>query len=199
MSGRSLMLSFVLLLTLPVPAQATAAGAAEFRGYMAANQLLRERVFEEGSEFQLGQYVGQSYHPMQTNLLDLLGTYKTGFGGGFRNGKPNALNMLLWHLLLSEFSNDVAKACKGNSELDLNDAFLARLKGLCESTTGLRASQDVLFDYWLALMGHDAPVSEFREWERFVSTAPMSDLRGAEAVEQATLSILNSSYFLLKH
>ena len=75
-------------------------------------KLLRQRLFEPGEPFQLGQYLEESYSDLGSNLLDLLGTYKgDDFGSKFKNGSPNSANMLLWHFLMASLARDVSKEC----------------------------------------------------------------------------------------
>ena len=180
-------------------ATSTNVGVSEFRGYIATNRLLRERLFMPGSSFELGTYIGQEYDPLAGNLLDLLGTYKTGFGvGSFRNGKPNALNMLLWHMLFSDLAKDVSKVCKGGNPIKFNPTFIEKVTPLCHWPNGSALSSTTLYTFWESLMGVEAPLSEFDVWEKFVSSPEMTSIRGEDAVEWLTLSVLNNPYFLLR-
>lgn len=186
--------ALALLLLAPL-ARAASPGSSEFRGYVAVNRLLRERLFLPGSTFELGQFINQEYDPQAGNLLDLLGTYKTGFGvAGFRNGKPNALNMLLWHTLFAALARDIAGVCAGEPNV-FNPSFVARVRPLC---AGPLASDD-LFVFWTALLGVDAPLEEYALWEAFAMSAPMREFQGADYVESLAVSVLNNPYFLLRH
>ena len=203
MFGRALIAFALMLSIVTAPGGSRAApqvGVSEFRGYIAVNRLLVDRLFNPGSKYELGSYVGQSYDSMSGNLLDLLGTYKTGFGvGGFRNGRPNALNMLLWHLLFSELARDIARLCGGENALAFNPSFVATVQPLCAWPSGPAArTGTALLAFWMAIMGYDAPVEEYQTWETFALGQQMVGLQGAEAVEGLALSILNNPYFLLR-
>lgn len=187
-----------LLIGLSSVVHARSAGMSEYRGYVTVNRLLLERLFNPGVDFELGRSIGESYDPNTTNLLDLLGTYKTGFGSTeFRNGRPNSLNILIWHLLLSEFSKDIGRICLGKNALTFNAEFVTSVSTICRWPDGPRTEED-LFKFWTLIMDHDAPLSEFTQWETFAMSDEMSQFRGAEAVEWLALSALNNPYFLLR-
>ena len=197
-STLKLYIAFVFLI-LACEVSYAASGAAEYRGYVSVNRILRERFMLPGSSFELGSYVGQEYDPVSGNLLDLLGTYKTGFGvGHFRNGKPNSLNMLLWHLLLSEFAKDVAKICTGQNTLKFNAQFLDSVQGLCQWPSGNAMNSERLHIFWDRIIKHEAPETEYPLWEKFVTSNQMMHFQKGEAVEWITLSVLMNPYFLLK-
>ncbi len=180
-------------------AQAAGPGAAEFRGYMKVNDLVRERLLERGSDFELSQYLGQSYDPFGTNLLDLLGTHKSGFAGGrFRNGTPNSLNMLIWHMLFSKLATDVSLLCTGEAVLPFSVGFRKAAAPFCEFPFRMANWDDQLFTLWLTVMNFDAPLTEYQEWRKFWISPQASALRGPEALEWMVLSIVNNPYFLLR-
>ena len=198
MSHASLILLFVF--SVFVAEAAAPPSSAEFRGYTATNRTLSERLIERGHAFQGGVYLGEQYNPMTLNLLDLVGTYKSGSAGErFKNGVPNSLNMLLWHLMLSGLSGDVSKICSGENAREFRIDFQERVRALCSWPAGASRADAVLFDYWLATMGYDAPLTEYQVWKEFALGPAMADFQGAEAVEWLTLSILNNPYFLLRH
>ena len=184
--------SLALLFSTP----AFSATSSEFRGYFSVNQILRERLFLPGTEFELGRYVAQSYSTLGGSLLDLLGTYKSS-GGKFNNGIPNALNMLLWHVLLSGLSADVGKICTREPTLDFTPTFVNSVLPLCNWPNGIARGEAVLLNFWLTVMSYDAPLTEYGEWKAFLAD-PEASFQGAEAVEWITLSVLNNRYLLLK-
>lgn len=180
-----------LLLALALPVQAQ-----DFRGYSTVNQILQERLIRPGADFELGQFVGQNYEA-GPNLLDLLGTYKTGGwgGSGFHNGDPNSLNMLLWHLLLSGLARDMGRICSDDQSVPYNDEILALVKRLCEWPAASAREDSLNAAFWTQTMGYDAPVDEYAEWRSFLDGL---DASGAEAVEVIALTVLNNPYFLLR-
>ncbi|MBK7844368.1 MAG: hypothetical protein IPJ71_11830 [Bdellovibrionales bacterium] len=103
---------------------------AEFRGYVAINRLIKERFLQEGASFELSRYLGEEYVDPSlgvftgTNLIDLLGGYQgSGYNSRFNNGEPNSLNMLLWYLILKEFSKSISNVCVQPDALPLNATF----------------------------------------------------------------------------
>jgi hypothetical protein len=174
--------------------------AEEFRGYSSVNQLLQERLMRPGSVFELGQFLGQRYSEGESNLLDLMGTYKSGLWGspGFKNGQPNALNMLLWHLVLSGLSQDMGRVCADEQKVEYSDEWLEVLKNICAAPQGHALGGDQLLQFWLAAMGYDAPRSEFEQWQAFVNAPELVSLPRPEAVEWMSLALLNNPYFLLR-
>jgi hypothetical protein len=189
----------MLILFFPIMAFAAGPGEAEFRGYVRTNNLLRERLFKPGSDFELGAYVGQHYAGYGTNLLDLLGTQKNGFAGGrFRNGIPNSLNMLIWHMLFTRLSADVAHLCAGSANLDFNASFASAVLPLCGFPIGQAVWDERLFQLWLKVIAFDAPLAEFEAWRAFWTSSAAAGLSGPEAVEWMMLSLFNNPYFLLR-
>ena len=183
----------------PFLAFAAGPGEAEFRGYVRTNTILRERLFGPGSDFELGAYVGQQYAGYGTNLLDLLGTQKNGFAGGrFRNGVPNSLNMLTWHMLFTKLSGDVAGLCGGGADFKFREAFAAQIKGFCGFPEGQADWNEKLFTLWMTVMSFDAPLSEYEAWRAFWISPEARSMQGAEAVEWMMLSLFNNPYFLLR-
>ena len=180
-------------------AMAAGPGAAEFRGYVKVNDLVRERLLESGSNFELSLYLGQNYDPFGTNLLDLLGTHKSGFAGGrFRNGTPNSLNMLIWHMLFSKLATDVSLLCTGEAALPFSVGFKNAAEPFCEFPYRATNWDDQLFTLWLTVMNFNAPLSEYEEWRKFWLSPSAANLRGPEALEWMVLSIVNNPYFLLR-
>jgi hypothetical protein len=174
------------------------ATAAEFRGYVRINQTISDRLLEPGQSLELGQYVGQDYEYLYPNLLDLLGSYKgITTSEDFRNGTPNALSMLLWHMLFSGLARDVSAICGGEMPKPFAPHFVAHVKPLCDWPADSARATPVLYEVWMDLMGYDAPTSEFEEWRRFMQSEAMLTYQGAEAVEWVVLSTLTNPYFLL--
>lgn len=198
MSIRSLILTFLVFATLPI-AEASTPSSGQYRGYVMINRILRERMFEPKSGFELGYYVGQSYRAQGSNLLDLLGTYKSASASDkFRNGEPNAINLVIWHLVFAGIAKDIAQTCTGARPLDFTDEFVSRVRALCAWPERTSQSDAILLDFWLGIMSYDAPLSEFYEWKAFAHSPEMAALKGPMAVEMLAMSVLNNPYFLLR-
>ena len=198
MPARALIAAWAILFSSAF-VQAAPALPGEFRGYVATNLVVRERLFKENSGFELGLYVQEFYNPNSISLLDLLGTYKSGFSVGqrFRNGVANPLNVLLWRLLFARLADDVSGLCLGQRRQDFNDAFAASVAPFC-AWPGIQSKEAALESFWLATMDTDAPESEFEVWRAFWLGPAGQGLKGREAIEWMMLSMLNNPYFLLR-
>jgi hypothetical protein len=176
---------------------AALAGQTRFRGYSEVNQIVRERLFEPGSSFQLGRYLEESYSDRDANLLDLLGTYKgDDLGSKFKNGSPNSANMLIWHFLMASLARDVSRQCGWGGELDLRRDFRKAVENACEWPSPAARSPEALESFWTLVMGYDAPRSEFLTWKEFIQDGEFAS--SEEAVFTMMLTITSNPHFLLK-
>jgi hypothetical protein len=183
----------------------------EYRGYVEINQTLRTRLLESGTAsywFSLGRYIGEN-----SDRFDGLPVLLGGFSGeatnnDFRNGNPNAMNMLLWQIALSGLAGDVAGSCgTNNNPLKLgfaykyNDQFAARLKKLCAWPAVEAKTEDNLLKLWLSVMSFDAPKQEYEAWRDFflASSSPFANSPSKDAVKAMMRAMLLSPYFLLEH
>ena len=191
----------VLLKTLgPLPALAMS----EFKGYFAINRTLQERLVQSPNTFQLGVYLDESYNPFGNSLLDLLGTYDRGsLDSAFRNGKPNVVNVLLWHVVFSGLSRDLAALCLAGAPPNprigsLAPSFESALKTVCAWPQASAQSDEALLAFWLGLMSFDAPIEEFEAWRDFFRSAPYVNAPAQEAVAALVLAAFSNPYFLLR-
>ena len=175
-----------------------------YKGYAAINQILKERVTGP-SRFELGRYVGEPYaEPKPGSLIELLGTYSgTDTGAAFRNGSPNAMNLLLWSILLSRFSHDIGHSCSNltnaaASRFSLSNDFKKVLAPVCEWPESVATSPVSLKAYWDGLMGYDAPEDEFENWLAFAQQEARSGSDAATAISRITVAALLNPYFLLR-
>jgi hypothetical protein len=170
---------------------------ARFKGYLDVNQTLCRRLFEPGSKFELGQYLGEGYSDRAPNLLDLLGTYKgDDLASKFKNGTPNSANMLLWHFLLASFSRDVSRQCGPAKTMALRPSFSAAVQKACTWPAPAARSDETLENLWTLVMAYDAPQSEFLAWKEFVQTAAFDSRE--DAVFAMLLTITYNPHFLLR-
>jgi hypothetical protein len=206
--------ALILLLSLPLQGRAdtpypeyTPGKASVFAGYSAVEQKLRTRLLQPGEKLKLALYLGQSeYLGFGINLLDLLGTYPSNIGGGrfeskIQNADPNALNVILWRLLLGELSQDIARGCSSPSSKlisKLNPDFSKALLILCQWPEPPARDPQNLFNYWIALTGFDLPYSEFEAWSDFFLSPDLSAYPAQERVAAMTLAALYNPYFLFQ-
>lgn len=173
--------------------------ASEFRGYVETNQLIRERLIDSDSRFEIGSLISERYNDFGTSILDLLGTYKSsGVSLGFKNGQPNSANMLVWKMILSEFSNQIGGLCYGADAHIFNDAFKKIVVPICDWSKDSARSEDNLKALWLAIMDYDAPEEEYQIWRDFFLKDEWRAAQPSDVVSAMTASILMSPYFLLR-
>ena len=178
------------------------------RGYSEINRLIVERIAENNG-FQIGQYLSgkATRRPSPGSLLSLLGTYNgSDTSGGFSNGDPNSVNMLLWYIDLSLLAEDISKRCKsgalvqasGMPELILTSSFQEILKPLCSWPEPQSRLDQNLFAFWSALMGFDAPPQEFEAWKNyFMNTSDYLTMKPSTVISAMVFAALFNPYFLL--
>ncbi len=196
---------FLFLILLLAPGSASAQPAL-YRGFSAIERLLAERILMEGSEFsfqksylKLESPIPEAPSPDTFSLISLLGAYDPFSGNNqFQNGVPNAINMMLWQLLLQLTADDVGNYCRGAGRLPLHPFFKAILDPICRWPAAEAKTDGNLRNFWLSVMGYDAPEEEFLAWERFALTSRLSEKPAVEAVSQLFFLITYNPHFLLR-
>lgn len=175
----------------------------EYKGYQDINKILKVRAFVPGADpFELYRYLGAA----GVSLSALLGQWN-GFGvqSSFLNGKPNTINLILWHLALSGFAQDLARVCPDATEKptfktdSLNPLLLKSLQTLCSWPDASAKNADNLMALWMSLMGFDAPYEEFLAWQEFLHSPEMGQTPAAQALPDAITAIFLNPHFLLKN
>ena len=174
------------------------------RGYVVINEMIAQRFLNVDEDLGLGQYLDAIYTDSGLisfggSILDLLGGYSGGgYGSRFQNGEPNALNMLLWYLLLENFSQNLGQFCQGSFPLKLKESVREVLQDLCQWPQR-QSPDEVLARYWFLIMGFDAPVEELSAWQDLARTPQAKQWSAEEVIAHLTLAILYNPYFLLGH
>lgn len=187
-------------------------GVADFRGFVAIDTIVQDRLLdrERSNKFFLGRYLDSYNSDRIFGLPELLGI-NTGDGirSGFRNGKANALNLVLWHLTFQGLAKDAASsACSdlarppsGPYQATFTDQFIEILKPLCGSN-GRAANAAELGALWDAVMDYDAPQEErdafLVDFDTGGEAAVVVEKRGADAVIGALSAILMNPHFLIR-
>ena len=140
----------------------------EFRGYDSINEVMKVRLIDptymSGRNFDLGMFFGDRFG----RLSMLLGRFD---GGSFRNGAPNSMNMLIWYLGFSTFSNTIAK-CVCDEQTAILPGNFWKMTEHAYETLGLACKpiedpvqkKAVLLKIWLEVLGYDVPQAEFEAW-----------------------------------
>ncbi|MGE0616820.1 MAG: hypothetical protein AB7P04_14405 [Bacteriovoracia bacterium] len=201
----------LFLLLAGKPLSASTEVVANFRGHQVIAQLLRDRFLTAGAKpWQFSMYLsddsGMPSDPSMGglgSLLDLMGT----LGGGplnsrFQNGQANAVNSLLWHLVLSGVAEDLGSICDGGRKRGFNPEDLKgevrnRVMVACPWPAPEAKTDAVLLDFWLTVMSYDAPYSEFEAWRDFVRSGALDGLHDKYAVRELAYAILFNPHFLV--
>ncbi len=177
-------------------AKATGNRIGYLRGFRAIDQVVKARLVDADPSgyWDVGSLLeGRSFSADLTGFRILLG----GFGPAsahaeFQNGAPNAVNMLLWELILGRLADTLAKNACGSG---IPDAFvtvraeaLEVLKPLCAGPQTPVALQSL----WFLVMGFESPPEELDTWaEAFAGKQlPPKDL---------LRSLFLNPYFLLEN
>jgi hypothetical protein len=172
-------------------AQPAGAQTSQFKGWYVVTNELSTRIAPKGAPLDLDRFL-----PAE-DMEDLLGTWFR-FGGEhvYQNGLPNSVNMVIWHVALSRLSKSMAASCK-NPEFAFHPRFLATLRKLCAWPAQEARSEEVLFEFWLSVMGYSAPEEEFIAWRDFFLHSSYRNRPAGETVDAMTLAITMNPHFLL--
>lgn len=182
--------AIALAFALCVATQVGNAQTSQFKGWYVVTNELSTRIAPKGAPLDLDRFLPGE------DMEDLLGTWFR-FGGEhvYQNGLPNSVNMVIWHVSLSRFSKSMAASCKF-PEFAFHPHFLATLKKLCAWPAPEARSEQVLLDFWLSVMGYNAPEDEFLAWRDFFLHS-YRNRPANETVDAMTLAITMNPHFLL--
>ena len=167
------------------------AAPAQFKGINTLSKELSARIAVAEAPIELDRFMPAD------GLDDLTGTWAAfGVEHAFQNGQPNAVNMVLLRLALSRFAKSLAGSC-ASPQLILNETFIATLEAVCAWPAKNAKSETVLQGFWLAMMGYNAPRSEYQVWRDFVLRT-YEGKPAQDAIEGMTLAIMLNPYFLLQ-
>lgn len=178
-----------------------------YKGYNAINADLNQRVFKNVDII----IFLQPSAPLQEigPLSSLLGSFSgQGSGNKFTNGTPNATNMLLWNLLMTNLAKHIGEQCDhvrnkttayiGGQAIELQPIFKNILSFLCPMGKETNAPiLDLSQTFWLQVMGYQASYDEYQAWLQYVSDNK-EGLSGKDRVEAMMLSLLMNPYYLLE-
>ncbi len=140
--------------------------------------------------------------------ISVLGTgTPQGSNNGFKNGSPNALNMMLWKELISKLAENIGRSCrdaagpKGFLKFKFNPSFETIMMEICKWPAPVAKSEDVLLRFWVATVQFDAPKSEFDAFrDCFLDTdSPYAREESPVTVAAIVKAGLLNPYFLLEH
>ena len=167
------------------------AQTSQFKGWPAVARELSTRLAPPGETLELEQFI-----PAE-GLAELLGTWdRFGDEHSFQNGTPNAVNMVIWRVVLSGFSHSIADSCQ-RPRLAFNPRFMTTLRRLCAWPADGAKVDAVMQEFWFSVMGYNAPEGEYRAWRDFFLTSSYRSRPPVETIDAMTLAITLNPYFLL--
>lgn len=173
--------------------------AAHYRGFIAYERMIQDRIGGIHTRVDLGQYLGVSESLTDRPILNLLGYYDTEVS--IKNGAPNSLSFLLWNLLISGFVENQLNFCPGAAARPANPVVTPEWIALIESAcvTG-PLSETLLSQIWTSLAGFDAPMSEYTAWLAEVAAFPQfgTATDGTDRLRFALSLVLLNPYVILE-
>ena len=181
----------VLVLGMLLGSAPAFAQAAQFKGEPVLTRELAARLVPRKLAFELDWFLPAP------GLDDLLGSWSS-FGGehSFQNGAPNALNMVIWHVTLTNFARSLATWCDG-PWMVFDERFAMSLAKLCGWPGPMGKDEAVLQTFWTTLMGYGAPREEYVAWRDFFLTSSYRDKPARETIPAMALAILLNPHLLL--
>jgi hypothetical protein len=162
----------------------------QLKGLAALSRELSSRIAPRESPIELDIFVPAD------GLDDLTGTWSNfGTEHKFQNGTPNPVNIVIMQAALSGFAASLSESCV-TPQLPLHPRFLGILKKLCKWPAASAKADAVMEDFWVSIMGYDAPVEEHGAWRSFMRRE-YGDRPAAETIEAMTLAITMNPYFLM--
>lgn len=175
----------------------------QLRGFIAINQAIRDRMLADDPTsqfFSVGSYIGQGGTNLEGVSVILGGFTGIGPANRFRNGQPNAMNLLLWDRALTGFAKSLSFVCVTNSFSGVNvkPEFSAQLVRLC--TWPSDDAKAVMNNVWDTAMGLNDFDTEKDEWKEFFQSdsSPYKDATSFETVEAMLRAVFLHPFFLLE-
>lgn len=181
----------ILIFISIVLSQTSFAQHSQYKGFSAISIEISTRLAPHG------QYIDMYEFVPAEGLESLLGTWISyGSQHIFKNGSPNPVNMLIWYVMFSEFSKEMGESC-ASPQMNLSREFIVTLNKVCAWPKASAMTDANLLEFWFAVMGYNAPESEFLEWKEFFKNSSYKSKSAKETVSAMTLAITMNPYFLL--
>jgi hypothetical protein len=163
-----------------------------FKGMAIISSELSARIATREEPFELDQFIPAD------GLDELAGTWSSfGTEHHFTNGEPNPVNMVILYASLSGFAEAMGKSC-AEPQISLNDSFADTLEQICDWPNADAKSEPAMMEFWLGLMGYDAPKEEFLAWRDYFLSPRYRDRPASEVIAAMTLAIAMNPYFLVQ-
>ena len=173
--------------------------AANFRGYAAVQDDLYAKFIAADTPFELFDYLGKN----GDELSKLVGR-PDGFGVTLdvRNAKPNAMNVIVWRMMMRGFANDLAASCPGSHltpAMTPKIALSAQANDVVMALCAWPAVDDkALGDAWDLAIGYLAPAKSRAAWIAYAHSSDLQSRRADDALPLLWLGALLHPAFLLE-
>jgi len=171
-------------------------GAAAYRGYAAVQDELYAKFVADGQPFELFDYLGTN----GDDLSKLVGR-PDGFGAGFEPGAttPNAMNVLVWRMMLRAFAHDLAASCPQSSLTPVSlhaDALSATAQPVVLGECAWPASDQAAGAAWDYVVGVRAPTASRAAFIQMVHGLSTSETANDGIADLWTAALLHPSFLL---
>lgn len=185
----------------------------QFKGYEYVSRFLFERLLDpqdgRNRSFELAPYFGEPF-VIAGGLSSLLGSYSgQGTSNDFRNGIPNGVNMLLWHLGFVAFGQAVGQVCddmdgeihpsiQSATVIQLAPMLTTALQAICSAGNNSTMQAAALEQVWIAVFAYDLPQREMQAFVAFYTAdTTYMGASGHEQIAMAINGMLLNPLFLL--
>ncbi len=168
-----------------------------FKDWRIVEQTMRARLIRPNGTFRLLTFLGDS-NP--DGLASLLGGFAGNTGSTRQeNAMPNAVNSMLWQVIMNGASASLAQAACRTTGTELSASFRQFAIQVCSWRTMEQRDPAVLQDLWLVIAGYDLPEAEFQSFLSLVlqPNSPLAALHGEELLRELLLSVFSHPNFLL--
>lgn len=166
----------------------------QIRGYALINKDFANRMVDIET-FQIESTIDGGY-----SFADLLGSF-SGSPPVYINGKPNAVNTLLWNYIFEIHAKHMAEQACGiptSLRYTLIAGFNDVLTDICAASIPESDREGLLVDLWDKVMGYDGTYDDFQAYLSFFLQPDVWQLSGSERIQALLLGLWSSPGFVLK-
>ena len=139
-----------------------AAQTSRFKGWATISKELSTRIAPKGETLELDRFLPAD------DMEDLLGSWST-FGSehAFQNGLPNSVSIAIWHATPVELRQEHRRVLPPAAVRVPCQVRRRLLQKLCTWPAAGAKTDALLMDYWLSIMGYNAPEAEYVAWRDY--------------------------------
>lgn len=171
------------------------------RGYSEINNYLKSNIISN-TEFDIALYLEKEARGFEkvltaTRLANNLGSSKSdGMRTTESGSEPNAMNMLLWNIVVESLSSDLSKNCRGEEtiqKLEFYAEFRNNFDYLCDNEMS-EPTFEPLYEIMLGHYGTDSHLSSWRDFQ----TSYYHDEENKSPIQNVFYTLLYSPEFLVR-